>query len=203
MLLLGQKAPIPFIAAHMPTKAALSSPHSQPASQSRPSPHPHSPHLSHPAGEQQLTAGPGQARTAGKLRPAKGPAAWPSKPSSTGPAPTHPTPAGLSSRRHHQIFAQELRDLKGVRTSKGQGMPPFHGSASCYSKEEPGRRISLGETCRGRGGETQKKKKKIQGRQGRGTGERRSCPAHLSAAPADSPEHLPHFHQKQLGRGSW
>lgn len=44
------------------------------------------------------------------------------------------------------------------------------------------------------------RKKTIQGRQGQGTGERRSCPAHLSAAPADSPKHLPHFHQKQLGR---
>lgn len=49
-----------------------------------------------------------------------------SKPGSIGPAPLPtPPPAGLSSRRHHQIFAQELRDLKGVRTSKGQGMPPL------------------------------------------------------------------------------
>lgn len=113
MLLLGQKAPIPFIAAHMPTKAALSSPHSQPASPA-PHPTPTPPHLSHPAGEQQLTAG----QNCRKAQAAKGPAAWSS------PLPT-PPPAGLSSRRHHQIFAQELRDLKGVRTSKGQGMPPL------------------------------------------------------------------------------
>lgn len=40
------------------------------------------------------------------------------------PLPT-PPPAGFSSRRHHQIFAQELQDLKGIKTSKGQGMPPL------------------------------------------------------------------------------
>lgn len=125
--------------------------HSQPAVRGpsvlpgpRPSPHPHSPHLSHTAGAEQRDCG-GALESSAQLS-----SLLPSRPPWSSPPPTR----CRSQLRARQIFAQELQDLKGIQTSRaGFGAPSLAAPEQGYSKEEQGggglgRRAGLGETLR-------------------------------------------------------
>lgn len=114
--------------------------------------------------------------------------------------PPHPTP----SRSQLQAPPPNICSRASGPEGRQDLQRPGYATPSMAVPAATARKSQAGGSALGRhaGVEVGDTEGNIQGRQGQGAGGGSPAqPIYLSAAPAGQPKHLPHFHQKQLGKG--